>query len=31
MQQLKTKFFENYGFPDVLGCVDGIHIPIQVF
>jgi hypothetical protein len=25
----RNVFFEKYGFPDVLGCVDGVHIPIQ--
>jgi hypothetical protein len=27
----RSQFLENYGVPDVLGCVDGVHIPIQVF
>ncbi|XP_064638287.1 putative nuclease HARBI1 [Lineus longissimus] len=25
----KRKFYEQYGFPDVLGCVDGVHVPIE--
>ncbi|XP_064637860.1 putative nuclease HARBI1 [Lineus longissimus] len=25
----KVTFYELHGFPDVLGCIDGVHIPIQ--
>ena len=27
--ETKRKFYEMHGFPDVLGCVDGVHVPIQ--
>ena len=26
--QIQAKFFELYGFPKVLGCIDGTHVPI---
>lgn len=29
LREVKTQFFNIAGFPNVIGCVDGSHIPIQ--
>ena len=29
LNEIKVRFFQKYGFPGVLGLIDGTHIPIK--